>query len=71
MWWNNTYDKFRYISEKILDSKIDDYPFKHVLIEDFLSEEHLDIVLNDSQVHLRIIMKFKLFQDVLPIQWSI
>ena len=53
MWWNNTYDKFRYISEKILDSKIDDYPFKHVLIEDFLSEEHLDIVLNDSQVHFQ------------------
>tara|TARA_B100000287_G_C20582278_1_gene760840 strand:- start:328 stop:1194 length:867 start_codon:yes stop_codon:yes gene_type:complete len=51
MWWDKSFEKFRYISEKILDSNIEEYPFKHVVIDDLLSEEHLQIVLNDSQVH--------------------
>lgn len=51
MWWDKSFDKFRYISEKILDSNIEEYPFKHVVIEDLLSEEHLDMILNDSQIH--------------------
>ena len=51
MWWDKSFDKFRYIAEKILDSNIEEYPFKHVVIEDLLSEEHLDMILNDSQIH--------------------
>jgi hypothetical protein len=51
MWWDNTDEQFKYISEKILNANIETDPFKHILIEDFLSEEHLNIILNDSQVH--------------------
>tara|TARA_R100001591_G_scaffold67014_1_gene76245 strand:- start:329 stop:1195 length:867 start_codon:yes stop_codon:yes gene_type:complete len=51
MWWDKSFDKFKYISEKILDSNIEEYPFKHVVIEDLLSKEHLDMILNDSQIH--------------------
>jgi hypothetical protein len=42
---------FKYLSEKILDAEFADSPFKHLLIEDFLSEEHLDQILNDQQIH--------------------
>ena len=43
--------QFKYLSEKILDAEFGDSPFKHVLIEDFLSEEHLQAVINDPQIH--------------------
>lgn len=42
---------FSYISEKIKDAEFKQEPFKHLLIEDLLKQEHLDIVLSDSQVH--------------------
>lgn len=43
--------EFKYISEKILDAKFDNFPFKHILIEDFLSEEHFQTIIEDSQIH--------------------
>tara|TARA_R100001129_G_scaffold156017_1_gene119130 strand:+ start:106 stop:954 length:849 start_codon:yes stop_codon:yes gene_type:complete len=43
--------QFKYLSEKILDAEFGDSPFKHVLIEDFLSEEHLQAIINDPQIH--------------------
>ena len=42
---------FKYLSEKIQNAKIIESPFKHVEIENFLSEEHLSIILNDPQIH--------------------
>ena len=43
--------QFTYLSEKILASPFEDFPFKHLLIEDFLSEEHLQKVITDPQIH--------------------
>jgi hypothetical protein len=43
--------EFSYLSEKIKGSKFSVSPFKHIYIENFLSEEHLELVLNDKQIH--------------------
>tara|TARA_Y100000592_G_C5432210_1_gene298912 strand:+ start:381 stop:1232 length:852 start_codon:yes stop_codon:yes gene_type:complete len=42
---------FSYLSQKIHDAEYSYTPFKHLLIEDFLSEEHLENILSDPQVH--------------------
>ena len=44
-------NEFSYLSEKILKSEFEYIPFKHILIEDFLSEEHFQKVINDPQIH--------------------
>jgi hypothetical protein len=44
-------NKFSYISEKIKNAGFKQDPFKYILIENFLKQEHLDIVLSDPQVH--------------------
>mgnify|MGYP003143866243 FL=1 len=43
--------QFSYLSEKIKNADFYFEPFKHLLIEDFLSPKHLDFILSDSQVH--------------------
>jgi len=43
--------EFSYLSDKILNAEFDYSPFKHVLIEDYLSEKHLNIVLSEEQIH--------------------
>ena len=44
-------NKFSYISEKILEAPFLSNPCKHLEINNFLSDEHLDIILNDKQIH--------------------
>lgn len=44
-------NEFTYLSQKIDEAKFEHAPFKHILIEDFLSEEHLQNVLQDQQIH--------------------
>lgn len=41
---------FDYILEKITEARFSEYPYKHLLIDDFLSEEHLDLIINDNQI---------------------
>lgn len=43
--------KFSYLSEKIKNAEFKKDPFKHIFIEDFLKQEHLDIILSDKQIH--------------------
>ena len=43
--------EFNYLSEKILGAEFTDDPFPHLEIENFLSKEHLNIVVNDRQIH--------------------
>ena len=43
--------QFSYLSNKIIKADFHSAPFKHILIEDFLLPEHLDVVLSDPQVH--------------------
>ena len=44
-------NEFSYLSQKILDAEFLEYPCKHLEINNFLSDEHLDIILNDKQIH--------------------
>lgn len=44
-------NEFNYLSQKILNAEFDYKPFKHIVIENFLSDEHLDKILNDPQIH--------------------
>lgn len=43
--------EFSYISEKVTKAKFISYPYKHLWIEDFLSEAHLNEILLDKQIH--------------------
>ena len=45
-------EKFNYITEKISKCKFNSYPFKHLYIEDFLSDFHLNLIKNDPQIIL-------------------
>ena len=42
---------FSYLSHKILDADFFEYPCRHLEINNFLSDEHLNIILNDKQIH--------------------
>ena len=44
-------EEFKYLSDKILNVEFETSPFKHVFIEDFLSEDHLQQIINDPQIH--------------------
>jgi AAA+ ATPase superfamily predicted ATPase len=46
-----TVQNFDYILEKINNSKIIDYPFPHLDIRNFLSKEHLQLIINEKQIH--------------------
>jgi hypothetical protein len=43
--------EFSYISDKILSAEFINDPFPHLEIENFLSEGHLSMVLDDKQIH--------------------
>lgn len=47
-----TMEKFNYIVEKILKCEFNNYPFKHLYIEDFLSDSHFNLLRKDSQIIL-------------------
>jgi hypothetical protein len=44
---------FDYIIDKINNATIINEPFPHLDIQQFLSEEHLNIILNDKQIHFK------------------
>ena len=43
--------EYQYILEKILNSQIISTPFEHIEINNFLSENHLQLLLSDNQIH--------------------
>lgn len=44
-------EEFGYLADRILRAPFLDAPFRHLLVEDFLREDHLQRVLEDPQVH--------------------
>ena len=42
-----------YLTEKILNAKIETNPFNHIYIEDFFSTEHFNEIINSDQIKLR------------------
>jgi hypothetical protein len=43
--------EFNYIIEKIKNAEIIEHPFPHLDIKKFLSKEHLQLIINEKQIH--------------------
>ena len=43
--------EFNYIIEKIKNAEIIEQPFPHLDIKNFLSKEHLQLIITDNQIH--------------------
>ena len=43
--------EFNYIIEKIKNAEIIHYPFPHLDIKNFLSKKHLQLIINEKQIH--------------------
>lgn len=63
---------FDYLLDKINNANIIPYPFPHLDIENLLSEEHLNLIINDPQIHFK---KFKtnnqLYNQLINNGWKI
>jgi hypothetical protein len=46
-------DDFTYLLDKIREATFLEFPFRHIEIQDFLSPEHLQLILNDDQIHFQ------------------
>ena len=46
-------NNFDYIIDKIKTAKFINDPYPHLYIKDFISEEHLGIILKDTQIHFK------------------
>ena len=44
-------NEFNYLVDKVLDAKIYTEPFEHIVIDNFLSDDHLKTILSDKQIH--------------------
>ena len=54
--------EFGYLSKKILEAEIHDSPYPHLEIENFLSPEHFQKVVQDNQIHFEgLIDRFRIF----------
>jgi hypothetical protein len=45
---------FTYIIEKIKNAQIIEHPFHHLDIQNLLSEEHLNLIINDGKIYVFI-----------------
>jgi hypothetical protein len=58
--------EFNYIIDKINSSEFQEFPFKHIVLDDFLSKEHFDIITNCPEINLGISTSTsKLIQDII------
>lgn len=63
---------FTYLVEKIRTAEFIDFPFPHLHINNFLSEEHLDIIINDKQIHFKKVDDNNfLYQKLIEENWAI
>lgn len=63
---------FNYIIENIENAVFVDYPFPHLEITNFLSREHLDIILNDKQIHFEEMSNIDLlYNELMKHDWGI
>ena len=64
--------EFEYILTKISDAKIINDPFPHLDIKNFLSEEHLDLIIKDNQIHFEKLEEHdKLYDTLIANGWTI
>ena len=58
-------DEYEYILEKIMKAEFINIPFPHLDIKDFLSNKHLDLILNDKQIHFEVMNNHDELKDKL------
>ena len=44
---------FNYILKKIKNAEIIKYPFPHLDIKNFLTKKHLELIINEKQIHFK------------------
>ena len=63
---------FDYLLDKITHANIEEFPYKHVEINNFLEQEHLDIFINDDQLHFKSCSSdYELFKSLLDNQYEV
>jgi hypothetical protein len=62
----------KYLIEKISNSNIIEEPFPHIIINNFLSEKHFNILKNDEQIHFEEVKNNdELYNKLLSKDWKI
>lgn len=65
-------DDFTYILKNIKNAKIIEYPFPHLDIKNFLSKEHLQLIINEKQIHFEEkTTNDKLYNELVENGWNI
>ena len=44
-------NEFYYLIDKINETPFIEKPFEHIEIKNFLNQEHLNMILNEKQIH--------------------
>jgi len=60
--------EFSYLSQKILEATTAVEPFEHIQIDNFLSEEHFEKVITNSQIHFEVVDTHEELIDTLKSQ---
>jgi|TARA_B100001971_G_scaffold97019_1_gene89694 hypothetical protein len=64
--------EFDYIVNKILNAEVIIHPFPHLDIKNLLSQEHLDLIINENQIHFQEMnTNDKLYNKLIKNRWSI
>ena len=58
-------NNLNYLAVKVLNANISYEPFEHIVIENFLSKDHIDTILNDKQIHFNSCENTKKLIDIL------
>ena len=63
-------ESFNYLIEKINFAEFKDFPFRHLLIENFFSTEHFEAMSTNNQIRLKKPQNTELLiKDMLEIGW--
>jgi hypothetical protein len=63
---------FDYLLDKITQADIESFPYKHIEVNNFLEQEHLDIFINDDQLHFKPCSSdYELFKSLLDNQYEV
>lgn len=63
---------FDYILEKIENAKFTKFPFLHIIIDDFLSQDHINLITNDKQIHpAKMSENNELYDNLIENNWKI
>ena len=69
---NPNFKEFAYLSDKIASAEFSTDPFNHIYVENFLSDEHLELLIASNQINLPCYESTKLLvESAIKHGWSI